>query len=164
MSTSITTIDAATNRAKQQLVDRFFDRPTEFFTEADIAAYLWHRLHVELECVGVERSLVHLQYPTPFRCDMSTRTFELKSESELTESNRRYRRGFFDVCVLNPSFLDEHADNYRLVKGQDWATFQEALASRSAASADVQSRSVLEQPSHRAGRPDDAQVRVRGRA
>lgn len=137
MSTSANVIDAAANRAKQQLVDRFFERPTEFFTEADIAAYLSHRLHVELDCVGLRRSLVHLEYPTPFRCDMSTRTFELKSESDLTENNRRYRRGFFDVCVLNPSFLDEHADNYSIVKGQNWAKFHEALASRGAGSEPV---------------------------
>lgn len=123
-----TAIDEAARRAKQQLVDRFFERPNDFFTEADVVAFLAHRLHMEIDALGVDRSLVHLQYPTPFRCSMATREFVRSAE------NSKDRRGFFDVSVLNPAFLDEFADNYRLSKGQRWDVLQPELERRGPAS------------------------------
>jgi hypothetical protein len=124
MDISATAIDQAARRAKRQLVDRFFERPNDFFTEGDVAAFLAHRLHVELDALGLDRALVHLQYPTPFRCSMATREFVRSADDS------KHRRGFFDVSVLNPAFLDEFADNYHLSKGQRWDVLQPELERR----------------------------------
>jgi len=95
VSASIAEIDAGVVRAKQQLIDRFYARPSDFFTESDLAAFFAHRVHVELEKLGIERSLVHLQYPTPFRCYMRTGAFLLKSEDDRSPKGKKYRRGAF---------------------------------------------------------------------
>jgi GIY-YIG catalytic domain-containing protein len=134
---SIAEIEAAVGQAKQQLVERFFARPSDFFTEADLAAFLAHRVHVELEKIGIERSLVHLQYPTPFRCDMRAGAFLVKTEDDRTPRGKKYRRGAFDVTVFNPAFLDEFADNFSLLKGQRWDKLLPVLSKKTEASEPV---------------------------
>jgi hypothetical protein len=91
MGITVGAIDEAARRAKRQLVERFFERPNDFFTEGDVAAFLAHRLHVELDALGVDRSFVHLQYPTPFRCSMASREFVRSDEDP------NHRRGFFEA-------------------------------------------------------------------
>lgn len=64
----------------------FRNAPHKLFTEHDIHAHLRKLVEVELEKQG-ERlirskdgqttSLIHLEYPTPFRCDMKNYNFRV---------------------------------------------------------------------------------------
>ena len=72
--------------------------------------------------------LIHCEYPTPFRCDMGNEQFEVKADDLRTPGGSKYRRGRFDVAVLNPSFVGSHP--YATIKGQDYAGFRSAVVSR----------------------------------
>jgi hypothetical protein len=128
-------IEQCVRIAKQELLDRFLREPREFFTEYDLTAFFAHRLHLQLERMGSARMLVHLEYPTPFRCDTSNGGFVLRTESERKGGRRRFGRGHYDVVVFNPTFLDECGEDYILRKGQKWELLRPFLAGRDGSSA-----------------------------
>jgi hypothetical protein len=130
-------IRAAIDRAKLQLVERFQQQPNDFYTEGDLSAYLVHRLYAEFKLIGIERTLAHLEYPTPFRCDMGNGSFCVKVEDDRTARGRRFRRGHFDVTVFNPAFVDECSANFMLRKGQRWELLRPMLEQRRADSEPV---------------------------
>jgi hypothetical protein len=132
---SAVALDEAITSAKRQLVQRFYTKPDDFFTEADLTAFLAHCLHLELEKAGVERSLVHLEYPTPFRCDMRGGEFELIDET--SPAAKRHRRGAFDLAVMNPAFIEEFAARPDVLKGQSWAELRDVLSERTKTSEPV---------------------------
>jgi len=109
-------------------INKIFQRnPNLFFTEHDIHSVLYNIAEEELQRHGVlsaktsdsrEVSLVHHEYPTPFRCCMKGYGFQLKYE-------KPYRRGHYDLVILNPSFVK----NYELpvVYGKDYQRFSLAM-------------------------------------
>jgi hypothetical protein len=77
--------------------------------------------------------LVHHEYPTSFRCDMSGSDFERKSEEASPKKDEeartdqkdeaklkkgKYQRGHYDLVVFNSNFFREC--NFSEAKGQDY--------------------------------------------
>ena len=99
----------------ERLASAFGETPRKFFTEHDLHSHLYnlgekelesrHELFVESKD-GFQVSLVHHEYPTPFRCDMSKKNFRLVEESDRTDKGRLFRRGHYDLVVLNPDFVN----------------------------------------------------------
>jgi len=73
---------------------------------------------------GHEHFLVHREYPTPFRCDMSDGRFVIRGHDERTARGGKYQRGHYDIVVLDPDFVGRHpyevigAQNYQLYKDE----------------------------------------------
>lgn len=153
-------IDAAVARAQASLVARFRAQPHTFFTEQDLTSHFAHQLHVQLEPLGLAEPLVHLEYPTPFRCDMSDSRFVARGEDDSTPRGRRYRRGHYDLVVMDPDFLRhcrDCRDDDSLRRGQDWERMRRYIADRpSGAPAPllwVYELMFIRAPFGRAGRP-----------
>jgi hypothetical protein len=98
-------------RAEDDLVERFSENPMLFYTEADLASYYYHIFHQLDEgrsypdIMGVRHGLVHFEYPTPFRCDMKGHKFSIKDDDDVTENGGKFKRGHYDVVVLNPELI-----------------------------------------------------------
>ncbi|MFM2219583.1 MAG: hypothetical protein RL240_3901 [Planctomycetota bacterium] len=121
----------AVDKSISDLAGLFEREPTRFFTENDLVCCLHHILCGYLDVLGVAtvndknnypHSLVHCEFPTPFRCDMKIKVFEVKSDSDRTENGGKYKRGHFDVVVLNPEFVERNS--YTEIKCQNYADFR----------------------------------------
>jgi hypothetical protein len=129
-------ITGAVESAISALLDLFKNEPTLFFTENDLVCCFHRMLHEELTRLGratatdkdhKPHNLIHCEYPTPFRCDMGSKRFEIKADDARTAGGKKYRRGRFDVAVLNPSFIGKHP--YASVKAQHYDVFRSAVLS-----------------------------------
>jgi hypothetical protein len=56
---------------------------------------------------GKNHNIFHTEYPTPFRCDMHDSYFEVKGEDDRTPLGNKYRRGHYDVVILNPLIIKQ---------------------------------------------------------
>jgi hypothetical protein len=56
---------------------------------------------------GKKHNIFHTEYPTPFRCDMHDSYFEAKGENDRTPLGNKYRRGHYDVVILNPFIIKQ---------------------------------------------------------
>ena len=130
-------IIGAVDSAISTLLDLFKNEPTRFFTENDLVCCFHRMLHEKLtrleQATAPDQdhkphNLIHCEYPTPFRCDMGENRFEIKSDDARTPGGRKYRRGRFDVAVLNPSFIAKHP--YATVKAQNYDAFRSAVLSK----------------------------------
>ena len=93
----------------------FRECPQCFFSENDIHSVLYRLTKEELEQHRVNpeettrdgniTSLVHHEYPTPFRCDMQGYKFRRVSEEKRTPKGGLYKRGHYDLVILNPDFV-----------------------------------------------------------
>jgi len=120
----------AVNKSIDTISGEFRSHPTRFFTENDIVCRFYGILLEELPVSkaidkdGHEHFLVHREYPTPFRCDMSGGRFEVKDDDARTEKGGKFQRAHYDMVVLNPDFVDRHphevirAQNYQLYKDE----------------------------------------------
>jgi len=138
------TIVGAVDGAVTTLVALFEREPTRFFTENDLVCCFHRMLHEALAGVGLAtapdkdgkpHNLIHCEYPTPFRCDMGDKRFEIKSDDARTPGGKKYRRGRFDVAVLNPSFIGKHSN--ATVKAQHYDAFRSAALSEPSVDAPV---------------------------
>ena len=115
----------------RSLKEMFRAEPTRFFTENDVVCTFHRILHEALDRLGLAtaadrdglpQSLIHCEYPTPFRCDMKNGGFSAKNDTVRNRRGSRYRRGHYDVVVLSPRFVLEHtfgdlkAQNYERYK------------------------------------------------
>jgi len=106
------------------LENEFRAEPTLFFTENDLVSRAYQLIQQELGQLkvygsdGAAHYLVHHEYPTPFRCDMSGSTFQIKKEDARTPRGGKYQRGHYDLVVFNPDFLE--GCDYQLAKGQNF--------------------------------------------
>jgi hypothetical protein len=107
------------------LQTEFQQNPTLYFTEHDIASRAYALVQEALQYQTVTGKdgnsfyLVHHEYPTPFRCDMSGSNFTKKDEGERTEDKKgKFQRGHYDLVVFNPNFLQECTSSE--AKGQDY--------------------------------------------
>lgn len=124
----------AVDESIDALCSEFRSRPTLFFTENDIVCHFYGILHQRLskpkalDKDGHEHCLVHREYPTPFRCDMSDGKFEVKDDDARTEKGGKYRRGHYDIVVLNPDFVGRHS--YDVIRGQDYQLYKDEVVSK----------------------------------
>jgi hypothetical protein len=68
-------------------------------------------------------SLVHHEYPTPFRCDMSGKDFKIVDDCVRTGNGGLFRRGHYDLVVLNPAFVEKY--DAVVVAGKNYRRFCE---------------------------------------
>jgi hypothetical protein len=124
-------IIGAVDQAIEALCKEFRSSPTLFYTEHDIVSFFYTILQRTLSMATArdrdssEHFLVHLEYPTPFRCDMGEGGFAIKGEDEQTPEGGRYKRGHYDVVVLNPDFISQYS--YELIKAQDYALYKKLV-------------------------------------
>lgn len=102
------------NKIVDELQDVFRKHPQHYFSEHDIHSVLYHLTREQLKQYGgtsqttldgFETTLAHHEYPTPFRCDMHGYKFRRMGEEERTPKGGLYRRGHYDMVILNPDFV-----------------------------------------------------------
>jgi hypothetical protein len=124
-------IIGAVDQSIEELCKEFRSRPTLFYTEHDMVSFFYTMLQHRLSMATVrdrdasEHLLVHLEYPTPFRCDMGGDRFQVKGDDERTDQGVLYPRGHYAIVTLNPAFIKEHS--YELIKAQDYALFKKLV-------------------------------------
>lgn len=118
------------NNVKTTVVTRlgetFQEYPDCFFTEHDIHSVLYNITKEELQrnggmtakCGQDHVLLVHHEYPTPFRCSMKGYDFELRDY-------KPYRRGHYDLVILNPEFVRK--SRLDVACGKDYKKFRSAM-------------------------------------
>jgi hypothetical protein len=113
-----------------KLASAFKEKPRRFFTEHDLHSHLYHLVEKELAMKGelfskskdgLEVGLVHHEYPTPFRCNMSGHDFKIATESERTKKGGLFKRGHYDLIVLNPYFIEKY--DAVVVAGKNYRRF-----------------------------------------
>jgi hypothetical protein len=125
------TIIGAVDQSIEELCKEFRTRPTLFYTEHDMVSFFYTILQRTLSMATArdrdarEHLLVHIGYPTPFRCDMEGDRFAIKGDDERTPQGGLYRRGRYAIVVLNPGFIKEHS--YELIKAQDYALYKKLV-------------------------------------
>lgn len=86
---------------------------SQFFTENDIVCRFYQAFHRRMgdllvdDAEGKKHSIIHTEYPTPFRCDMHGSHFEVKLDDDRTPRGKKYRRGHYDVVVINPEIIKQ---------------------------------------------------------
>ena len=95
----------------------FLECPQCHFSEHDVHSVLYRLTQKQLKqqekssqttLDGYKTSLVHHEYPTPFRCDMQGYNFRRTGEEERTPKGGLYKRGHYDLVILNPDFVKNH--------------------------------------------------------
>jgi hypothetical protein len=125
------TIIGAVDRSIEEFCKEFRSRPTLFYTEHDMVGFFYTILQRNLSMAkahdrdGSEHLLVHLDYPTPFRCDMEGNRFAIKGDDERTPQGGLYRRGHYAIVVLNPDFIRKYP--YELVKAEDYDAYKKLV-------------------------------------
>ena len=123
-----------TKRVIKELQTTFKSCPHCFFSEHDIHSSLYNIVKNELRQLGIETqttrdkcttSLVHHEYPTPFRCDMREYGFRVKSDHELAPKGELYKRGHYDLVIFNPKFIRKHTLD--VVSGKDYQKLRAVL-------------------------------------
>jgi hypothetical protein len=115
----------------EELCKEFRSRPTLFYTDYDMTSLLYTYLLRNLPVAtardrdGCEHLLVHMEYPTPFRCTMSGDQFAIKGDDEQSPEGALYERGHYAVVILNPDFIKGYS--YELVKAQDYALYKKLV-------------------------------------
>lgn len=114
---------------------KFNDCPQCLFSEHDIHSVLYNTTISKLDRIGIgtkEKTkdkqitcLVHHEYPTPFRCDMGELSFRRTGERERTEKGGLYKRGHYDLVVLNRDFVKENVLD--VVCGKDYEKLLDRL-------------------------------------
>lgn len=119
----------AVDKSIEELCWEFRAHPTLYYTENDIMCYFYIILQRNLpiskahDRYGYEHFLVHREYPTPFRCDMSASNFEMKNDDARTPKGGKYQRGHYDIVILNPDFIAQFT--YDVIKAQDYESYKD---------------------------------------
>lgn len=100
----MTDINKAVSVGVEKVIGDFMEHPHFYFTEEDVRWRLVGKIESALITDGAQHvqfsngitAAIHTEYPTPFRCSMRGRQFEL-----LDMADTKGRRGHFDVVVLN---------------------------------------------------------------
>ncbi|MDD4873538.1 MAG: hypothetical protein PHE15_00960, partial [Dehalococcoidales bacterium] len=95
--------DKAVTIGIEKIIGDFQQHPHYYFTEEDVR---WRFLREIENAMSVDEaqipfsggvtSAIHTEYPTPFRCSMRDRQFEV-----LDNADKKGQRGHFDVVILN---------------------------------------------------------------
>ncbi len=120
------------DKSIEVLRDEFQRHPTLFFTENDLVCYFYSILQKKVPFCNDKddhkHTLIHMEYPTPFRCDMSNNKFELKDDDVRTENGRKYKRGHYDIVILNPDFIKQYS--YEVIKAQNYDLYKVQVLSK----------------------------------
>lgn len=99
----MTDVSFAVNKGIEKIIHDFQVHPHYYFTEEDVRWRLLREIEtsmleseVQIGFSGGVTSAIHTEYPTPFRCSMKDRRFEL-----LDISDKQGQRGHFDAVILN---------------------------------------------------------------
>jgi len=128
---NLETIISAVDSSLAEIKHAFSKTPHLFFTENDILMGLYAILIRKLPMTSVPDAdgnpvnLVHTEYPTPFRCDMNGKGFRVSSDEEVTPKGGRYKRGHYDLVILNPNVIERF--RYKDVRGQDYKSLEQNL-------------------------------------
>jgi len=121
----------AVDRSIESVCQEFRSNSTQFFTENDIACRLYSAILGRLPESTVNdldlksQSLIHMEYPTPFKCDMKGDNFVV------ADPDSRFHRGHYDLVVLDPRFVKSHS--YVVTYGQSFRRCRETIIPWSAA-------------------------------
>jgi len=124
-------IIAGVDSSIEELCKEFRSRPTLFYAEYDMASLFYTLLLRNLPVStardrdGCEHLLVHMEYPTPFRCTTSGDQFAIKGDDERTPAGAPYQRGHYAIVVLNPDFIKAYS--YELIKAQDYELYKKLV-------------------------------------
>ena len=112
-----------TEASISQLAERFRRDPSAFFREAELHSYLTGLLAEQgpfaLDAPTGQVSLVHQEYPTPFKCQMGDLRFEV------LEDSARAKRGHYDLVILNPWWLDQASPE--AIRNDNFALFRREI-------------------------------------
>ncbi len=114
-----------------ELCTEFELNPTKFYTENDIVTRFRSILDDNLGVIEVGdkddnlHSIIHCEYPTPFRCSMKDNKFIKKTDNDRTGKGGKYRRGHYDFVIMNANFIKEHT--YTEIKSQNYKLYKEVL-------------------------------------
>lgn len=110
--------------AIKEIICDFKKCPQKYFTEEDIRWRLMSQIKQLLHNCGKEEvpicngqtSIIHGEYPTPYKCDMKNKGFILKKPDE-----KGFRRGHFDIVILDPNSIRDY--NFEIIRAQDYSKF-----------------------------------------
>jgi len=126
----MTDVNKAVDSGIENIINDFQQHPHSYFTEEDVRWHLLREIGNALAVDGTEHipfsggvtSVIHTEYPTPFRCSMSERQFKL-----LDVANTKGQRGHFDVVVLNAEAAAEC--DFEILRSQYYKALCEKLKS-----------------------------------
>ncbi|MBM4462060.1 MAG: hypothetical protein FJ012_01830 [Chloroflexi bacterium] len=127
----MTNANSAIDKAVERVIGDFQKYPGCYFVEEDVRWRLMKEIEDALVALDIKHvklmdgvtSLVHGEYPTPFRCSMGNRSFELQPPES------KERRGHFDIVVLNPEAASEY--EFKVIRLQDYQLFRSKLQASS---------------------------------
>src|SRR4030042_3258681 len=112
--------NSAIDNAVERVIQDFQEYPGCYFTEEDVRWRLMKEIEDALDTLNIKKhvnlkdgvtSLVHGEYPTPFRCVMGNRPFKLLPPES------KGKRGHFDIVVLNPVAASQY--EFKVIRLQD---------------------------------------------
>jgi hypothetical protein len=117
---------STTRQMINQLCGLFREDTTAFFRETELVSRLSALLtaHSSFTEKTPDRtlSLVHQEYPTPFKCQMGDLRFEVLEDSS------RGKRGHYDLVVLNPWWVDKAPPE--AISNSSFAHFRQEIRDR----------------------------------
>jgi len=138
------------NAVTNKLNTTFRANPHCFFSEHDIHSVLYNltqeqlkqfETHAQTTLDGFKTTLTHHEYPTPFRCDMQGYNFRRVSEEKRTPKGGLYKRGHYDLVILNPDFIKNNPLD--IVCGKNYKKLQPILRKNVYASINLGLRNYL---------------------
>lgn len=103
---SISEIIRAVDSCIEKLCADFQEHPSYYFTENDLVCKFYQLFISEIGdyrvkgCDEKYHQIIHMEYPTPFKCSMKGTDFILMA------NDSHYRRGHFDIAILNPEIIN----------------------------------------------------------
>lgn len=124
----MTDVNTAVNNGIEKIINDFQIHPQNYFTEEDIRWRLLREIENILDTRGLDKidysgeatSRIHTEYPTPFRCSMNQRQFEV-----LNPENKKGQRGHFDIVLLNTNAAKNC--EFEILRSQYYTKFCEEL-------------------------------------
>jgi len=102
----------------EKLCADFREHPSYYFTENDLVCKFYQLFtsiigdYKVTDREGNYHRIIHMEYPTPFKCSMTGSDFQLKT------NDSRYRRGHFDIVILNQEMIGQLS--FEEVRSQDY--------------------------------------------
>jgi len=107
----------------EKLCNDFRKNPSNYFTENDLVCKFFSFFTNDIgdyqikDRNGVPHRIIHMEYPTPFKCSMSGTKFALMA------NETSYHRGHFDIVILNPEMIEKLS--FKEVRSQNYKTVTE---------------------------------------
>jgi len=108
----------AVDSSIEKLCYDFQKYPYNYFTENDLVCKFYQFFTSETgDYMAKDRDeknhrIIHMEYPTPFKCSMKGTDLQLMAD------NSRYRRGHFDIAILNQDIIRQL--NFEEIRSQSF--------------------------------------------